>query len=120
MSLILLSASSLSGCVDDEKNRFSLTCFDAEETVEVHDGLGVLTYTDSIPGLKLASKEFFITDTNVEEFHLPLSICNPEDFQILNTSLDTVSIKFQGIIEVLPETIDAFSIMIQLEVVQLQ
>ncbi len=118
MSLILLSASSLSGCVDDENNRYILTCFDTEETFEVYDGLGTLIYTDVISNIK--GDEFFyvIINDNVESTHLPKVVCNPEDFEVFNSTIDSVQISFKGIVEVLSETIDAGSVKIQIEAVE--
>ncbi|WP_439490477.1 hypothetical protein [Algoriphagus sp.] len=118
MILILLSASSLSGCVDDENNRYNLTCFDAEETFEVHNGVGTLIYTDVISSIKGDDFYYVIINDNVESMGLAKIVCNPGDFEVFNSTIDSVQISFKGIVEVLPETIDAGSVKIQIEAVE--
>ena len=118
MSLILLSASSLSGCVDDENNRYTLTCFDAEETFEVSNGVGTLIYTDVVSSIKGDEFYYVIINDNVESIPLPKIVCNPEDFEMFNSLIDSVQISFKGIVEVLPETIDAGSVRIQIESIE--
>jgi hypothetical protein len=73
---------------------------------------GLLIFTDTLSGLKLNGSFYFILYDN----SLPLEICNvPEDGYSFYTPQDSVPIVFSGNKQVLPETVDAFSEIVEIE-----
>ncbi len=114
--LFLVFAFTVSSCIEGEK--FTLTCFESEETLEVLDGKGVLVYTNALSGIPGNEYYYVIVNDNVESIHLPKIVCNPGDYGLLKPTVDSIPVSFQGIIQVLPETIDAGSVQIQLESIE--
>lgn len=113
-SVALLLFFALSGCVEDDSKRFTATCV-AGNVEEVYDGTGILSYTDSVAGIPSLEFYFVIRSHNIDGVTLPLIICNPEDFEIFEPGMASLDVSFQGIVEILPETIDAGSTTLQIE-----
>ncbi len=113
-SVALLLFFALLGCVEDDSKRFTATCVDGT-VEEVYDGTGALSYTDTISGIPSSESHFVITQHNIAQATLPLVICNPEDFEIFEPGMASLDVSFQGIVEILPETIDAGSTTLQIE-----
>ncbi|GAA0878106.1 hypothetical protein GCM10009119_10740 [Algoriphagus jejuensis] len=116
-SILLLLFFALLGCVEDDDKRFTPTCA-AGDTREIYAGTGILNYTDFISGQQGSDYHFVISNHNIEGVMLPLVVCNPVDFKILQPDIDNLEVSFQGIVEILPETIDAGSTIIQIETIQ--
>lgn len=108
--LSLLFAFSASSCVEGDK--LNLHCFESEKTLEVVDGKGKLVYTNLVSGITGSDYHYIIVNDNIEAVPLPKIICNPGDFELPNPTIDSLLISFQGIVQVLPETIDAGSVQI--------
>ena len=114
--LLILFLFALLGCVDNDNRRYTAVCVEGE-TKEIYAGTGILSYTNILSGLEGSEFHFVITDHNIQEVMLPLVVCNPNDFAILNPSIGDMEVSFQGIVEILPETIDAGSTIFQIETI---
>ena len=79
---------------------------------------GILIFTDTIPGLLLATPNYFIYSNNIS--YLPLVPCNlpKSDYEI--SIGDELDILFSGNVVMYPPTVDAFSIPIELTKFQRQ
>lgn len=121
MRLFILLFVILSFGCKKESGIFEETCnLQGEDIIQVKNKTGTLTYTDSIYGLKMPEGHYFIKNSNVEGLYLPFQVCNAIKNQFFSLKLgNSVKVTFSGRIERLPETTDAFSLMIELESISL-
>ncbi len=77
----------------------------------INNSNGILFLTDSLNGIKLDQKYYFIFNNQ----SLPLEICNvPKEGFNFYLNQDSVKVIFSGTKEVLPETVDAVSERIEI------
>ena len=127
--IILFSIFSITGGCNNEVDNHLPSCAPSligQDVKFYSNQKGLLTFTDTIPGLSFPFPEFFIfSDKSTQYFffsdsvsYLPLTPCNlPEnDF---NFALgDKINILFSGNLMIYPPTIDAFSVPFELTEIQ--
>lgn len=116
-SILLLLLFVLFGCVDNDDKRFMAKCVEGE-TKEIYAGTGIISYTDIISGQQGAEFHYVVTNHNIDGVTLPLIICNPNDFEILQPNIRDLEVSFQGILQILPETVDAGNTTFQVEAIR--
>ncbi len=118
-SLVFVSLICLSFALSCQKvdNQMAIGNCDlqADKLLHVENETGTLVYTDYISGIKLSKANYFIIDTDIDNLSLPLEICNfpREEFSYLEYG-DSVNVIFSGQIGLLPETVDALNLIIEL------
>lgn len=116
-SILLLLLFVLFGCVDNDDKRFMAKCVEGE-TKEIYAGTGIISYTDIISGQQGSEFHYVVINHNIDGVTLPLIICNPNDFEILQPNIRDLEVSFQGILQILPETIDAGNTTFQIEAIR--
>lgn len=85
----------------------------------IENRTGELVFTDTILGLKLSQKDYFIINHNVDNIYLSLKPCNiPEQYKrtLQNNKL---LIKFDGNFQTVPSTVDAASLNFEFSKIEL-
>lgn len=104
-------------CQKSEESTELIKCnLTGKEIITIENKTATLIYTNNINGVTIQGGGFFLINTNIEGVSLPLKVCNfPKDkFQSIAIG-DNVKVSFSGRIELLPETVDAFNLNIELE-----
>lgn len=117
--LILLLLSTLGvtqSCQKTEETTELQKCnLTAKEILTVEDKLASLIYTDKLSSLNIHTGGYFIVDHNLSQTYLPLRVCNFPTTKYPSLKIgESMKVSFSGRIEVLPETVDAFSTNIEL------
>jgi hypothetical protein len=117
IKILALIITLIVGCQKENPDGPFKSCnLTGENIIRVENKVGTLIYADTLPQMKLSDTGYYIENSNVEDLCLPLEVCNlpTGSFSSLNVG-DSVEVSFIGRIELLPETADAVSLLIELE-----
>lgn len=115
--IIIINLSIVQSCQKDKNSNIFQKCdLSGDNIVSVENKTATLIYTDLINETTVDGGGFFLINSNVQEINLPLKVCNfPTDkFPSLKTG-DSIEVRFDGKIELLPETVDATHLTIELK-----